>query len=62
VLVANLSNAFWGHAWSQRTNPRDPWAKVDNIWQVGWAVTFGIRADLTGCLVVPTGLSGSLRG
>ena len=24
--------------------------------------TFGIRADLTGCPVVPTGSSGSLRG
>jgi hypothetical protein len=29
---------------------------------VGRAVTFGIRADLTGCLVVLTGSSGSLRG
>jgi len=29
---------------------------------LGRAVTFGIRADLTGCSVVPTGSSGSLRG
>jgi hypothetical protein len=29
---------------------------------LGRAVTFGIRADLTGCPVVPTGSSGSLRG
>jgi len=29
---------------------------------LGWAVTFGIKADLTSCPIVPTGSSGSLKG
>jgi hypothetical protein len=29
---------------------------------VGWGVTFGIRARLTGCPMVPTGSLGSLKG
>jgi uncharacterized membrane protein (DUF4010 family) len=36
--------------------------KADNILQVGRAVTFGIRADLTSYPVVPTGSSDSLKG
>jgi hypothetical protein len=29
---------------------------------LGRTVTFGIRADLTGCPIVPPGSSGSLKG
>jgi hypothetical protein len=34
-------------------------AKADNILLVGWRVTFGIKARLTGC---PMGSPGSLKG
>jgi len=30
--------------------------------RLNWAITFAIRADLIGCLMVPTGSSNSLRG